>query len=1062
MDPVSVIGVAAASIQFADIGVKALLGSIRTLQNLRDAPKQIAVLLHDVDKSIKRLADLETRLQDDTDPLAQRLSRDQHQTLRDVVSEGCQAVVDFQNTLGRVKSLPGDSKARKVWKSFLGVEMSRDIEIHLSRIQRQHSETLQQLQLAGLDVALAHGEQITQTENIVKDLNTKVDELATNLEALRLHVLTMIPSQCIDHDGIQTIQQQPSGLTHEENIQLNKRVREDLLQYPKALRDSCDSVGFHLNAHQRLRSLPDQMDLCQCFANERTGWTQQFGIIGLRYESQEPHQRSCPLYGDRSWRYAFSLQLIPFLRRTVEFAFGATYQGGGFSIAPPLTTWTTVKRSESPMFRLFDEFVDKWLCPFVNKRQGAFRKAAQAYVLLNIPFGERRCWRWYRYDVSIVEGGLEWIRQRLLSQAAEGTQPWWIRDENGSTLAYELLVLLQILTDRRKTFTLNMRPLFELAALGFIDPLSAPKHLNRIHSMGFGAIGPVEAPNSLDMIYYTTTLAARSFVDSPITQSILTLGFDHEYAFDIRAASGRERHELLTLFQRHDELIPVNAFRGLLWATLQRDVKKVNYILQQISREEIVEFEYSNECYALSPLECALGWTDGLRSLLQAGHNPTYAIELAIYRCDVKSIHLLLSAKPSLLETSCLLRREGDAMFPHWFIHAATVTSSKVHRCVAHQLRDMYLGSPRKSHIPAYYAYFAKLNFMRVCRDPIQVGFLDELYDAGFTNIDSAGVRKGWTPLQFIGNGSLSALLKEDVEYLCDLIIWFLDRGGSPIFQQTDLRPSLIHWLAFHIRIQRDSNVWHDSNIQLKKISQLIRQARCNLLEETDNCDCPCSSSGCLPLRWLLRCDKMPNLHEYHFMCKRKGQQELDGLISTFLSLNNATQDQIELYESEGVRLELFDRLGMTHTCCHGGKKLRGPRLIPTREFRLSIRWNERKLKSLLGFIVKLFAQFSRQQKSPSEEMLQRWWSFLDPILPEVPPNERCSAINKDRNPEKHGEYKEIHGEDEERSVWESEDEEGDDSAWETEDEDSEDEGIATIKRQIWKVFGGLTNNYRI
>ncbi|KAF7546297.1 hypothetical protein G7Z17_g8540 [Cylindrodendrum hubeiense] len=185
MNPISAIGVAAGSIQFADLGVKALLSSIRFLKNLHDAPKRITALLQDIDRSIKRLLDLEARLRNETDPLTQRVSKSQLQTLRDVVSEGNQAVVDLQKTLERVKFLQNDSKARKIWKSCLSVEISRDIETHLSRIQRQHSETLQQLHLAGLDVILNQGDQITQTENIMKDLKKESELTNTSLAVLQ-------------------------------------------------------------------------------------------------------------------------------------------------------------------------------------------------------------------------------------------------------------------------------------------------------------------------------------------------------------------------------------------------------------------------------------------------------------------------------------------------------------------------------------------------------------------------------------------------------------------------------------------------------------------------------------------------------------------------------------------------------------------------------------------------------------------------------------------------------------------------------------------------------------
>lgn len=53
-----------------------------------------------------------------------------------------------------------------------------------------------------------------------------------------------------------------------------------------------------------------------------------------------------------------SLQLFPLLQKTVELTFGAKLGAGEFSLESPLRVYNTIRRSDSTMFRLFDEMMD--------------------------------------------------------------------------------------------------------------------------------------------------------------------------------------------------------------------------------------------------------------------------------------------------------------------------------------------------------------------------------------------------------------------------------------------------------------------------------------------------------------------------------------------------------------------------------------------------------------------------------------------------------------------------------------------------------------------------------
>ncbi|KAH6624173.1 hypothetical protein B0J18DRAFT_169920 [Chaetomium sp. MPI-SDFR-AT-0129] len=60
------------------------------------------------------------------------------------------------------------------------------------------------------------------------------------------------------------------------------------------------------------------------------------------------------------------------------------------------------------------------------------------------------------------------------------------------------------------------------------------------------------------------------------------------------------------------------------------------------------ELNVDDDPSILSPLECALGWPKGIRLLVEAGCNPTLAVQLAIFRYDVDSIRHIMAADPGI------------------------------------------------------------------------------------------------------------------------------------------------------------------------------------------------------------------------------------------------------------------------------------------------------------------------------------------------------------------------------------------------------------------------------
>jgi hypothetical protein len=151
MDPVSAVSVAAASLHFAS----AVLGSIRILIDLKDAPAQLTQLLHDVDKSVVCIAHLQQTLQDPASRLLQKLNPTELETLRATVNDGYQLILSLQSSL---QSILGDwngkaqAMGKRIWRRLVSLKFECELEEKLERIRWNDNEILQSLQACGLDL----------------------------------------------------------------------------------------------------------------------------------------------------------------------------------------------------------------------------------------------------------------------------------------------------------------------------------------------------------------------------------------------------------------------------------------------------------------------------------------------------------------------------------------------------------------------------------------------------------------------------------------------------------------------------------------------------------------------------------------------------------------------------------------------------------------------------------------------------------------------------------------------------------------------------------------------
>ena len=153
MDPISAIGIGAGAAQFADVGLRGLLNSVRLLKRVKKAPKYVSELLRDVEETIQHHQTLRAALQQPS-PIFQSLPGQQSASLRSRVDRVYEAALDLQQSLCTLA--PGCSNAneqwtRKTWRAIMTVVKEDEVTARIERLQRLHMEAMSELQLLGLD-----------------------------------------------------------------------------------------------------------------------------------------------------------------------------------------------------------------------------------------------------------------------------------------------------------------------------------------------------------------------------------------------------------------------------------------------------------------------------------------------------------------------------------------------------------------------------------------------------------------------------------------------------------------------------------------------------------------------------------------------------------------------------------------------------------------------------------------------------------------------------------------------------------------------------------------------
>lgn len=224
---------------------------------------------------------------------------------------------------------------------------------------------------------------------------------------------------------------------------LGKELRRELITHPSSLKDVCDFTKRQVEQISQPRS--------SCSCRKQRHANIRFGFLSFQYHGRTVHRIGCPerYLPASSPSLRLALQLLPFLEKTVEVTFGATFQGGGFQVQSPLRIFTTVKRSSSELFQLFESFPDRckaeptgsqWLNHgWRTSRNGRFEQMFYCYT----------------WDVNTAKIGLQQLLQALMDIRERQPYIFHQRDEQGHTVLHVSMiprkyVNIESLISRRK------------------------------------------------------------------------------------------------------------------------------------------------------------------------------------------------------------------------------------------------------------------------------------------------------------------------------------------------------------------------------------------------------------------------------------------------------------------------------------------------------------------------------------------------------------------------------------------------------------------------------------
>lgn len=412
------------------------------------------------------------------------------------------------------------------------------------------------------------------------------------------------------------------------------------------------------------------------------------------------------------------------------------------------------------------------------------------------------------------------------------------------------------------------------------------------------------------------------------------------------------------------------------------------------------------------PLALAIGWPTGLVILLESGMKPSVAIEAAITQEDVQSVELLLDyGCPMVIqgqsdeESYSLIEYAMATSSPLSLISTLTERMAERRRellkVASENLPEVWLQDIRESResrqqsigeggesVLDYRADMIFKHLHRIGVDEIEnlnpgtkstiyhnnemtYPIAKTFYEAGFHDIDIPD-EGGRTPITKRVNSDLT---RDGFR----LVLWYLRKGANPCRKIPD-GPNLLHLFSHTSATFLSSQVWDWRDWgSCNAIGVFGTLYDFSGLRDTDGCSCWCSSCGCSPVAVVLK----RHHHDQHtspinsLIRRRRWLFHLPRYSSMRLHLTQQVYEDI-------CRLEIFDRLGMAHTC---GRyeydfDIEVQYYLPDSEERQEFRDEDSELKTILDAYLELYLEVLGTYSGDFEIFWIAWLIALEVFLP--------------------------------------------------------------------------------
>lgn len=472
----------------------------------------------------------------------------------------------------------------------------------------------------------------------------------------------------------------------------------------------------------------------------------------------------------------------------------------------------------------------------------------------------------------------------------------------------------------------------------------------------------------------------------------------------------------------------------------------------QVEFERLIRNNYSvNDTLAppFSPLCFAMGWDQGVDVLLKAGADPSDAIHCAIYCGDQSNLRKLLHrgcrlfALPDPSQITGLWSYNafsGSALsFALWCERERGATSPAIIGSIVQAIAD---SRHKLMHMAREYLSIAKLkHFDSNClsnevlvsdgvatmllKSLLELGITvpetlvpsrmrsihheewmtataaDLLFEAGFKEVDILD-DTGRTPLLLNIHFS-----RHDLQERSACWDSFLRHGARVVFPEVN-GTSLAHFIAAGlghlwstVPNQGDESYrWYQA--LNRKLTQKAEKCLPPLLDrifgflsssQRDGCRCFCSECGCLPVHALLK-------HMWNAWDTPGGLwstwRDEQKLLDVWRKCTAANQLR-ELEYSEVCRFQVFNGLGMRHTCCPPFRywpQGRFPQIrIMDDAERQEIQQEDAYTKCQLGAFMMLYHELSTKHELRFTEFWDIWWDVLEEYLPSVNWGKYCGDL---------------------------------------------------------------------